>query len=56
MKIFTLSIYKGHELKQQKEVAVNSQEELKEEKNKFWMESPYKKGANKNWMGIKRIR
>ena len=55
MKIFKLSIFKGHELKQTKEVSVNSQEELKAAKNGFWSESPYKRGINKNWMGVKRI-
>jgi len=29
---------------------------LENEKNAFWMESPYKKGISKNWMGTKRIR
>lgn len=56
MKTFKLSIFKGHELKQSKEVVVNSQEELKEAKNGFWLESPYKRDTNKNWMGVKRIR
>ena len=56
MKTFVLSIFKGHELKQQKQVSVNSIEELKFAKNGFWSESPYKKGLNKNWMGVKRIR
>lgn len=56
MKTFQLSIFKGHELKQQKEVTVSSQEELKAQKNGFWSESPYKRGVNKNWMGVKRIR
>lgn len=55
MKTFKLSIFKGHELKQEKEVTVNSQEELKDAKNGFWSESPYKK-SHKNWMGSKRIR
>jgi len=55
MKQFTLSIFKGHELKQQKEVEVNSKEELTAQKNGFWSESPYKK-VGKNWMGVKRIR
>ena len=55
MKTFKLSIFKGHELKQEKEVIVNSREELKAAKNGFWSESPYKK-AGKNWMGIKRIK
>ena len=55
MKTFKLSIFKGHELKQEKEVTVNSQEELKAARNGFWSESPYKK-AGKNWMGTKRIR
>jgi hypothetical protein len=56
MKKFTLSIFKGHELKQQKEVSVNSIKELVAEKNGFWNESPFKKGVNKNWMGVKRIK
>lgn len=56
MKKFVLSIFKIHELKQQKVVCVNSLDELKREKNAFWQESPYKKGVNKNWMGVKRIR
>ena len=55
MKTFKLSIFKGHELKHEKEVVVNSKEELKAEKNGFWSESPYKK-SDKNWMGVKRIR
>ena len=55
MKTFKLSIFKGHELKQEKEVTVNSQEELKAARNGFWSESPYKK-TGKNWMGTKRIR
>ena len=56
MKTFVLSIFKGHDLKQTKEVAVNSREELKIQKDAFWNESPYKKGMPKNWMGVKRIR
>lgn len=56
MKTFKLSIFKGHEVKQEREVTVNSQEELKAEKNSFWNESPYKRGVNKNWMGVKRLR
>ena len=56
MRKFKLSIYKGHELGQEKEVIVNSREELKEEKAGFWSESPFKKGVNRNWMGVKRIR
>jgi hypothetical protein len=56
VKTFKLSIYKGYELKQEKEVTVNSLEELKSAKNVFWSESSYKKGANKNWMGTERIR
>jgi hypothetical protein len=56
MKTFTLSIFKGHELKQTKTVTVNSKEELAFEKNGFWSESPFKKGVSKNWMGCKRIR
>ena len=55
MKTFKLSIFKGHELKQEKDVTVNSQEELKAAKNGFWSESPYKK-TGKNWMGTKRIK
>ena len=54
MKTFKLSIFKGHELKQEKEVTVSSQEELKAEKNGFWSESPYRKPLC--WMGVKRIR
>jgi hypothetical protein len=56
MKVFTLSIFKGHELKHQKDVTANSQEDLNNQKKIFWDESPYKKGANGNWMGVKRIR
>lgn len=56
MKTFKLSIFKGHELKQVKEVTVKTLEELKVQKNAFWDESPYKRGVNKNWMGVKRIR
>lgn len=56
MKTFILTIFKGHEIKQQKTVSVNSREELEIQKNVFWSESPYKKGLNKNWLGIKRIR
>lgn len=55
MKTFILSIYKRHDLKLQKTVQVNSVEELKIEKNKFWSESPYKK-VTPNWMGVKRIK
>lgn len=55
MKTFKLSIFKGHELKQQKVVTVNSLEELKAAKKGFWSESPYKR-SGKNWMGVKRIR
>ena len=54
MKRFKLSIFKGHELKQSKEVSVNSKEELIEQKNGFWSESPYRKPLC--WMGVKRIR
>jgi len=54
MKTFTLSIYKGHELKQQKTVTVSSREELQAQKNGFWAESPYRKPLC--WMGVKRIR
>jgi hypothetical protein len=50
MKTFKLSIFKGHELKQQKEVTVSSREELEAAKNGFWSESPYRK-SGKNWMG-----
>ena len=56
MKTFELTIYKGHEFKQSKKVTVSSREELVAEKNGFWLESPYKKNQNKNWMGCKRIR
>ena len=56
MKTFKLSIFKGHELKQTKEVTVNSKEELTAQKKDFWSESPFKKGLNKNWMGVKRLR
>ena len=35
MKTFKLSIFKGHELKHEKEVVVNSKEELKAEKMDF---------------------
>lgn len=54
MKTFVLSIFRGHELKQQKTVTANSIEELKQQKNAFWHESPYSKKLN--WMGVKRIR
>jgi hypothetical protein len=56
MKTFILTIFKGHEVKQTKEVTVSSSEELKAAKNGFWSESPYKANQNKNWMGAKRIR
>lgn len=56
MKVFKLSIFKGHELKQTKEVTVNSSEELKAEKNGFWSESPLLRFHYRNWMGVKRIR
>ena len=56
MKTFKLSIFKGHQLKQTKEIKASSLKELNEQKNAFWAESPYKKGVNKNWMGVKRIR
>jgi hypothetical protein len=56
MKTFTLSIFKGHDLKQEKKVEVSSIEELRDQKKIFWSESPYKKGTNKNWMGTKRIK
>ena len=55
MKTFKLSIFKGHELKHEKEITVNSQEELTNAKKVFWCESPYK-NRGKNWMGVKRIR
>jgi hypothetical protein len=55
MKTFTLSIFKAHELKHQKTVTVSSREELEENKNGFWSESPYKK-IGKNWMGVKRLK
>ena len=55
MKKFKLSIYKGQELRQEKEVIVNSREELQEEKAGFWSESPYKRERPRNWMGTKRI-
>lgn len=55
MKTFKLTIFKGHEIKQEKTVVVNTKEELQSEKNGFWSESPYKK-SGKNWMGVKRIR
>jgi hypothetical protein len=54
MKKFIISIFKGHELKQEKEVCVNSKEELEAEKNGFWNESAYRKPTC--WMGTKRIR
>jgi len=54
MKTFKLSIFKGHELKQEKVVTVNSREELQFAKNGFWSESPYKKPLC--WMGVKRVR
>ena len=54
MKTFKLSIFKGHELKQEKVVNVNSREELQFAKNGFWSESPYKKSLC--WMGVKRVR
>jgi len=56
MKVFKLSIFKGHELKQEKEVIVNSREELKAEKNGFWTETPLLRFHYQNWMGVKRIR
>ena len=54
MKTFRLSIFRGHELKQQKDVTVNSLDELKAAKNGFWSESAYRKPLC--WMGVKRIR
>lgn len=55
MKTFKLTIFKGHEMKQEKIVMVNTREELKYEKNGFWSESSYK-NSGKNWMGVKRIK
>ena len=55
MKTFKLTIYKGHEIKDEKIVIVSSRDELKNAKNGFWSESPYKK-IGKNWMGVKRLR
>ncbi len=55
MKTFKLTIFKGHDAKQTKIVTASSQEELNNQKNGFWQESPYRKGVNKNWMGVKRI-
>ena len=55
MKTFKLTIYKGHEIKDEKTVFVSSREELKNARNGFWLESPYKK-SGKNWMGVKRLR
>ena len=54
MKTFVLTIFKGSEIKQQKTVEVSSGEELKNEKNGFWSESPYRKESH--WMGVKRIK
>jgi hypothetical protein len=56
MKTFTLTIFKANDAKDEKTVQVDSTEQLASEKNAFWMESPYKKGISKNWMGVKRIR
>lgn len=56
VKTFKLSIFKGHELKETKEVIVNSKEDLKYQKNGFWMESPYSIKNIGFWMGIKRVR
>jgi len=56
MKKFILTIFKGHEIKQQKTVEASSKEELTIQKNIFWAESPYKRGTNKNWLGVKRIK
>jgi len=56
MKTFELTIFKGNERKQTKTVKVSSQEDLKAQKNGFWLESPYNKANPKNWMGTKRIR
>ena len=57
METFKLSIFKGHELKQTKEVAVNSKEELKAERNinLTRVESPLLRYHYQNWMGVKRI-
>jgi len=55
MKTFELTIFKGHDTKQVKTVLVSSQLELNNERNAFWMESAYKKGVSKNWMGTKRV-
>lgn len=55
MKTFKLTIFKGHEIKDEKTVNVSSREELQFAKNGFWLESPYKK-SGKNWMGVKRLR
>jgi hypothetical protein len=56
MKKFKLTIFKANDAKDEKTVQVDSREQLANEKNAFWMESPYKKGISKNWMGVKRIR
>jgi hypothetical protein len=56
MKTFKLTIFKGHEIKQEKIVVASNMEELKAQKNGFWHESPYKKGNVSNWMGTKRIK
>jgi hypothetical protein len=56
MKTFELTIFKGHDTKQVKTVLVSSQLELNNERNAFWMESAYKKGVSKNWMGTKRVK
>ena len=56
MKTFKLTIFKANEAKDEKTVKVETREQLANEKNAFWMESPYKKGISKNWMGTKRIR
>jgi hypothetical protein len=57
MKTFILSIYKGNQLQQTKEVTVNSREKLKAQKNGFWSESPFNPTrGTKCWMGVKRVR
>jgi hypothetical protein len=56
MKTFELTIFKGNERKQTKTVNASSQEDLKAQRNAFWMESPYNKSLPQNWMGTRRIR
>lgn len=55
MKSFKLTIFKGHQNVQEKIVTASSLEELQIMKNRFWIESTYKKNTNGNWMGVKRI-